>query len=340
MTPNEFRTELKKLKGGYLFCGEEDYLKRHYLSALRSASVDEGDAFNHIILTGDTYSPERLFAAIEALPMMAERKLIEINSLYISSMSEGELDGLVSVLKCLPEYEYNILVMYTEPDELDIGNKKAPSKELKALSECLTPVIFERETPARLSSWVAKHFASELIIAPPDTVALLIDRCGCDMYALSNEIDKLSCYLKTQGREKLTIDDVIKVCGERKEIAAFDFANAILDLNTEKAFSVLGEMKKQKEKPEIILSGISRVVCDLEIIKYSTENGIPLADVAKKLKFHEYKAGLYAKSASRTTVERLRALSEKCYEADLLIKSSKLDNYVILERLVVEATRR
>ena len=55
---------------------------------------------------------------------------------------------------------------------------------------------------------------------------------------------------------------------------------------------------------------------------------------------HEYKAGLYAKSASRTTLECLRKLTERCYEADLLIKSSKLDNYVILERLVVEATRR
>ena len=340
MTPNEFRTELKKLKGGYLFCGEEDYLKRHYLSTLRKTAVDEGDVFNHIILSGDNYSPERLFSAIEALPMMAERKLIEVNSLYISSMSESDLEALASVLRRLPEYEYNILVLYTEPDEFDIGNKKAPSKEFKLLSEILAPVVFERETPARLSSWVAKHFASELIIAPPDTVTLLIDRCGCDMYALSNEIDKLSCYLKTQGREKLTSDDVIAVCGERKEIAAFDFANAILDLDAQKAFFVLGEMKKQKEKPEIILGSISRVICDLEIIKYSSENGISLSEIAKKLKFHEYKASLYAKSASRTTVKRLRELTEKCYEADLMIKSSRLDNYVILEQLVVETTRR
>jgi DNA polymerase-3 subunit delta len=255
-------------------------------------------------------------------------------------MSEGELEALLNILVRLPEYEYNILVLYTEPDELDIGTKKAPSKEFKLLSECLTPVVFEKETPARLSSWIAKHFASELIIAPPDTVSLLLDRCGYDMYALSNEIDKLVCYLKAQGREKLTTEDVIAVCGERKEIAAFDFANAILDLDTAKAFSVLNEMKKQKEKPEIILGSISRVICDLEIIKYATENGISLSDVSKKLKFHEYKAGLYAKSASRTTLDRLRALTEKCYEADLLIKSSKLDNYVILERLVVETTRR
>ncbi len=340
MTPNEFRLELKRPKGGYLFCGEEDYLKRHYLQSLRGAVVDEGDVFNHIVITGDNYSPERLFAAIEPLPMMAEKKLIELNSLYVSNMSESDLEGLVSVLSRLPEYEYNIFVLYLEPDEFDIGSKKAPSKELKLLSEYLTPVIFERETPARLSAWTAKHFASELIIAPPDAVSLLIERCGCDMFALANEIDKLSCYLKAHGREKLTTEDIIKVCGERKEIAAFDFANSILDLNTERAFSILDEMKKQKEKPEIILGSISRVICDLEIIKYSTENGIALSEVAKRLGFHEYKASLYAKSASRWSVESLKELTEKCYEADLLIKSSKLDNYLVLERLIIETTRK
>ncbi len=340
MTPSEFRTELKDPSGGYLFCGDEDYLKRHYLQSLRKTVVEEGDVFNHIVINSESYSPERLFSVMEALPMMAEKKLIELNSLYISSMSEGELEALCSVLKRLKEYEYNILVIYTEPDELDIGTKKAPSKELKALGETVKPVIFERESPARISSWIVKHFTSELIVAPPDAVGMLIDRCGCDMYTLSGEIDKLSCYLRSQGREKLTTDDVISVCGERKEIAAFDFANAVLDGNTKKAFSVLGELKKQKEKPEIILSGISRVIGDLLVIKTLTENGMTSAEISKRLKLHEYKASLYAKSAARTTLGKLRELTERCYEADMLIKSSRLDNYVILERLVAEATRR
>ncbi len=340
MTATEFKTELKKLKGGYLFVGEEDYLKRHYLNAVRAAVLEEGDVFNHIVLNDESYSPERLFSSLEALPMMAEKKLIEVNSVDFNAMSESELDSLVSLLKRLPEYEYNIVVIYTEPDELELGTKKAPSKVMKALSECLTPVVFDKETPARLASWTAKHFASELIVAPPDTVTLLLDRCGCDMYTLSGEIDKLSCYLKSQGREKLTLDDVLLVCGERKDIAAFDFTNSIIDGNVSKALSILDEMIKQKEKPEIILSGVSRTICDLEAIKYCSESAISLSETAKRLKLHEYKASLYAKSAARTSLARLRELSERCYEADLLIKSSRVDSYVVLQHLVVEASKR
>ena len=84
MTPNDFRAELKKLKGGYLFCGEEDYLKKHYLKKIRSEMGVDGDAFNHIVINSESYSPRTLFASIEALPMMADKKLIEINSLYLS----------------------------------------------------------------------------------------------------------------------------------------------------------------------------------------------------------------------------------------------------------------
>ena len=91
MTPSEFKAELKKLSGGYLFYGEEDYLKRYYLNALRKQTVTEGDVFNHIVINSESYTPERLSASLEALPVMADKKLVEVNSLYLSSMSENEL---------------------------------------------------------------------------------------------------------------------------------------------------------------------------------------------------------------------------------------------------------
>lgn len=340
MTPNEFRSELKKLSLGYLFYGEEGYLKRHYLDSVRKATVEEGDAFNHILINSENYSPSRLFASIEALPMMAEKKLIEVSSIMFSDMNESELDEFCSVIERLPDYEYNALVVYTEPDELDVGTKKQPTASFSRLCQSLKPVAFERETPARLSSWIAKHFASELIIAPPDEVKLLLDRCGCDMFALSGEIDKLACYIKSQGRERLTREDVLYVGTERKEIAAFDFVNAISDAKTDRAYYILGDMIKQKEKPEIILASISRTIGDMSIIKALSNSGMTIPDIAKKLKFNEYRATLYAKSASRISSERLKDLTRRCYEADIQIKSTPVNSYTVLERLVAETSRR
>ena len=157
---------------------------------------------------------------------------------------------------------------------------------------------------------------------------------------LSGEINKLCCYLKANGRDKLTLEDVLNVSCERKEIEAFDFANAILEGSASKAFSVLGEMKKRREKPEIILSGISRVVGDLTVIKTLLDSGYNLSDVEKALNLHSYKVSLYAKSASRTPLSTLKKINEDCYKADISIKSSSNNSYTVLERLVYEALKR
>lgn len=340
MTPTEFRSELKKAAGGYLFCGEEGYLKRHYLTALRGQLGVEGDVFNHVRLTEQTYSPEALAAAVESLPMMAEKKLIEVSGLFLSDMKEADLEELCAILSLLPHYEYTVLVLLCEPDELAIGTPKQPTKAFARLGEVVKPVVFNHETPARLASWVAKHFAAEQIVAPPDTVTLLLDRCGCDMYALSSEIEKLSCYLKAKGRERLETEDVIRVSSESPQIAAFDFANAILDAQADKAFSILNELKRRKEKPEILLGGISHVIADLTVVKTLLDAGMTATAIASRLKMHEFKAKLYVKSAARTDASALRLLAERCYEADLKIKSTGLDSYAVLDRLAAEAVGR
>ena len=340
MTPSEFKSELKKLSGGYLFYGEEDYLKRHYLLSARKETVCDGDVFNHIIINSEHYTPEYLSSVIEALPVMADKKLIEINSLHYSSMTENELEQFCAVVERLPEYEYNVLIVYTEPDELDEGRKSSASAELKRLSSVLKPVCFEGQTPSKLADWTYKHFVKELIIAPHDLITKLVNICGGDMYTLSNEIDKLCCYIKAQGRDRLTEEDVNTVCSERKDIAEFEFANAILDGSTDRAFNVLSEMKKSKEKPEIILSGISKTIGDLFIIKTMLGDGYSLDFISKKMAYHSYKVTLYAKSASKTDIGVLKALNERCYEADKLIKSTSADAYAILERLAVEASIR
>lgn len=340
MTPSEFKAELKKLSGGYLFYGEEDYLKRYYLNALRKQTVTEGDVFNHIVINSESYTPERLSASLEALPVMADRKLVEVNSLYLSSMSENELEELCSVLARLPDYEYNVLVIYTEPDELDPGVKNKPSPSLKKLTEYLKPVFFDRETPARLADWTYKHFVKELIVAPHDAVTTLVSRCGGDMYTLSGEIDKLCCYLKANGRDKLTEEDVVRICGERKEIGAFELANAILDRSPARAFAVLSEMKKVKERPEAILSGISRTISDLLTVKVLIDSGMSMQTIEKRLVMNSYRLSLYSKSAAKNSHSDLKNVLDRCYEADKLIKSTQLNSYTVLERLAIEASRR
>ena len=340
LTPGEFRASIKRLSGGYLFCGEEDYLKRSYRRLAREELIGEENLFDWVILSEAQATPERLMAAMETLPVLNEKKLIEIAGVPFGDLPQGDLEEWRTVLSRLPDFPDSVVILSVEPEELDPGTAKQPSAAVKRLSEVVTPVLFAHETPARLAAWITKHFSAEKIICSPDTVNLLMDRCGRDMYTLSSEIDKLAWYLKSQERERLTEKDILLVSSETKEIAAFDFANAILKNRADEALSVLNEQKKRKEKPELLLGGISRVICDLLAVKVLSDAGIPSSGIASRLKMHEYKVGLYLKSAARTEAGRLERLTESCHEADRLIKSTALDRYGILERLAVEAAAR
>ena len=82
------------------------------------------------------------------------------------------------------------------------------------------------------------------------------------------------------------------------------------------------------------------MVCDLLTVKELSEGSLGLSAIAAKLKMHEYRAGLYLKSAAKVDVSRLRRLAERCFEADLRLKTSSLDSYLLLDCLAAEALSR
>ena len=342
MTVAEFKSEIKNgLSGGYLLCGEEAYLRRHYMAQARSSVVaDPNDVFNHITLNGDSYSLEALSDAIQALPVFSEKKLIEVSGVCFSEMSADGIQEFCDVVSTLPEYEYNVLLVNVGPDELDPGTEKRYSKLLKELSGYLKPIIFERETPGKLAKWVKQHFTSKGIFISSESALEIVKFCGDDMYNLSGEVDKLISYTLQKGSEKFDEKDIPYISSRTNEIQAFDLANAVLDGNSSLAYSILYELKMKKERPEMILSGISRVICDLAMIKSLSDSGIGSREAAQKLKMHEYKASLYYKSAAKCTSAVLDNAIELCHDADIKIKNTQLDSYNVLDSLVASVSKR
>ena len=78
MTEAELREAIKTgLSGGYLLYGDEDYLKRFYLSKMRETvlSACPGlEPFNHFKLTLEDMDFSPLREALAAPPVMAEQK--------------------------------------------------------------------------------------------------------------------------------------------------------------------------------------------------------------------------------------------------------------------------
>lgn len=337
-----FRKEMKKgLSGGYLFFGEEDYMKSYSVGAARKAVCgDETFAlFNDMTIDVIDYSASALLDALMPMPMMTEQKIVVVNGLNFTALKQKEIDELCEVLETLPEYNYNVLIISVPANMIDEGNlPKYPSGILKTLGEHLTLVQFEPITGAKLVSWVGKHFNHNGAEASPDVCSFLINYAGRSMYTLANETEKLSYYVLANGRKTVTREDVLNVSVAELTTEAYTFANALLDGRSEDAMTALAAMKFRRVEPLMLLSEVSSTVSDLVGVKALVDEGCSALEISnymstKSRKMGEYKAKLYAQSAAGKSWAKLREALDLCVEADLSMKQSQ-SGYGVIEKLV------
>lgn len=334
----DFRRELKSTPAvGYLFFGEEDYLKSNAIRLARKTlcGEDEGLAyFNDIRLGGADFTPDQLLDAMVTPPMGSERKVITVTGVNFNTMKAGDLEHLTEALSGLAGYPFNMIIISADSDCLDAGTlPKRPSKLLTELGEYLIPVNFEKNTPAKLSGWVQKHYLHHGVQASPDLCHFTVTYCGRDMYVLANEIEKVAFYVLSHGRNTATEADVKTAAIPAVEYDAFAFTNAIMERRRGDALDILADLKFRRVEPIFILSEVSRVVCDLAMVGALHTSGQTSSEISAALKIHEYRVGLYLRQIRNIQPERLHAAVSACREADSAIKLSG-SGYGIIEKLI------
>ena len=335
----DFRKALKTAPtGGYLFFGEEDYMKSAAIRMARE-TITEADpamvAFNDVRLDGLDFTPAALLDAMTVPPMGAERKVITVTGLNLSTLRAADMDKLCEALSEIPDYPYNLVIISAAADTFDPGNlPKKPSEMLTNLGEYLTPVYFERNTPAKLAGWVQKHYHHNGVAADPKLCQFTIEYCGRNMFTLANEVDKVSFYVRAKGRDTLTEADIRTAAIPAMEYDAFAFTNAIMERRRADALEILADLKLRRVEPLYILSEVSRVVCDLLAIRTMADGGQTAVEIGSALKMHEYRVGLYVKQARKTDLPLLKRAVTAAEAADRALKSSTADGYGIIERLI------
>lgn len=336
MTEAEFKAELSHLHGGYLFFGGEDYLKYRYSCDVRKNVLDGTfDDFNHIVIYAEEYTPSALSAAIFTLPMMAEKKLVELRGIDFNAMKKDDISALEDVLATLKENDHTVLLIRADNDRFNPGRPKAPSEMYKMMSKYVTPVAFEFPTPARLKGWILRHFTKDKIEFDPTLCEYLVAMCGHDMWALSKEIDKLCQYAKAKEMTKIEAADIDYICCKTIEFDDFQLTNALLERNKAFIFETLYRQKAAHEPPMAILSSIIRLYTDMLMIQKLYSSGMNKSQIASAINMHEFRVGKYLSGMSGVSEKKLERALMLCKEADLQSKSaSNVTSYIAVERLI------
>lgn len=335
MTASEFVSELKKgLSGSYFFFGSEEYLIKFYINRVRRAVLSEDEtmaAFNHYVLKWGECSGEELESALAAVPMMADKTLVELYCDFKKIKDHREFADLFASF----DAESSVFLLVATGDSFDAGNyaKNKASEGYKIYSKIFKPVDFSAQTPSELKKWIARRFSRDSITIDNSTSEYIIERCGREMFRLSGELDKLAAAVLARNLQAVTYDLVSEITIANDEDNAFALANAIMNGDRKKALDQLAACKRRQEKAPMVLGSVSKAMCDMLNVSLLLTNGCDKGEIAKKLKIHEYRAGLYMDAVRSMETARLRAAADRCREADVLMKTSRLD-YIALERLI------
>ena len=338
MTEAEFRGELKNLKGGYVLFGKEDYLKLSYAKEVQKNVLDGMfDEFNHIVIYGEEYSAGALLDAICTFPMMSEKKLVELRGVNFNGLKKDEIKAFENALMTVSENsDHTVLLIRADSSCFNEGRlPQKPSELYRIMAKYLTMVEFDFPTPQRLKGWILKHFQSHGVKFSEDLSTRLVDVCGHDMWALSNEIEKLCSYAQMNRLEYVTEEIIENVCCKTVEYDDFRLTNALLDKNKDLVFETLRRQKLNHEKPAAILSSIIRLYMEMYLVSAHMQAGLNKSQIAKATSIHEFTVGKYINAITGVNPKKIERAVELCRDADISSKSAtNVTDYIAVDRLV------
>ncbi|MBR5869705.1 MAG: DNA polymerase III subunit delta, partial [Clostridia bacterium] len=305
--------------------------------------------FDHIRLSGADKSNDpdgaslalRLSSAMEGLPVMNEGKLIEIAEPGFADMKAAELKEFCTVLESLPDYPYVTVLILCAEEEFPTDFRAQTQGAWKPLEKAGMHIIpFPQQTRAKLIPWCAKHFASEGISASQDVIDAMLDRVGLSMTALSGEMQKLCAYLHANGRDTVAHGDVALVCARTETAGDFAVSNAIRERDIGTLVRTYTVLKNEKTEAISLFFQISSAITELWRIKQGLADGYSKEDLMRIHGLKEYPMRLAMQGCTKYSLETLSRLVQQCAETDILLKSSPVDGYVLVERLISAMSAR
>lgn len=333
MSVDTLKNDIKNNKIGrlYLFYGPEEYLKKYYTGTVEKLLLkEELKALNYIAMAGKV-DPKRIMDCCDTMPVFSERKVVVVkNSGLFKSKKKGEGDGGKSksnefseYLASLPEYLCLIFV------EEEIDKRMSLVKTVTAHG---LAVEFTLQKPAELVKWAVKVFKSFGKEIDGAAASQLVDFCEPGMNEILHEIEKIALY--AEGRTKVTLEDVERVCTRSIKSRIFDLTDAMAEKKAARALQILDEMITLKEPVQILLFLIAKQFRQiLEVKLYKTE-GLSQGEVAAKLGLHPFVAGKLFKQAGNFSVEALKEAVKECLELDVSIKTGKINDRIAAEVLI------
>ena len=292
---------------------------------------------NITVLFGPAASLDQLEATCGTVPFLADRRMVivrglldqfEVQSGRRSASSErktlGQWEGLPALLGGVPETTHLVFV------DGFLSERNALLRNIRPLAKALTfPVPRGRE----LRQWVDERAAHRGIEIEPRAVDALADTVGGNLRIIDSELEKLSVY---SGGEQVRCQDVQELVAYVKEANIFAAVDAVLERRPGLAIRHVHQLLDEGRAPPYVITMIARQVRLILLARDVKAQGASQSEIGSRLSLSGYPLRKTLEQEQRISSERLAAIHRKLLEADVSLKTSAIEDGLVLDMLIAE----
>ena len=317
----------------YVLYGAEGYLVEQYARLVAKHTVEEGfDAFNLQRFDGQSVTIEQLEEAVEALPLMTDRKCVQVRDMDAAADAER----LAALIAQVPDSCVLVFWQMTvQPDR-----RKGWKTFLEQAEKVGVVMNFEHKSVVDVAKMLAGGAKRRGCRLDVEDARYLVEQVGNDLNLLQGELDKL-CALVGEG--EITRRHIDAACPKNLEARVFDLSKAILRRNHQEAYELLHQLSTRREEPVAVLGVLSNAYADLYRAKVATAAGVSADSLAadfKSYKGKEFRLRNGARDASRLSVPVLRDSLEILARTDTALKLEHGTEWALLEQTVARLIGR
>lgn len=308
----------------YLFVAYDRYIARAYVKQIRGMLLTgELAGMNYRVFDEKKVDARTLAAELNAMPMMAEKRLVLIDSDGFAAVSQSkELTSLLcEFIESPPPYVCLICITPKMPDKR--------TKLYSAFSSSGRIVEMKRYDERGLSDYITNRLKAAKLAISKEALEWFLDavdytayRSETDLGYVVNELDKLIAWCR--GRKLVNLEDVKNVVVPTVSRDISKYTDSVLRGDMKGAMEGMNDLKKLRTGLGLVMYSLDGALRQNAMMIHETGCGMSEDEIAKRQGKHPYVIKLARKNNTmglEQSLEGIRLLGE----TDRRIKKGLLD---------------
>lgn len=309
-----------------LLYGPDEFTRSEALAAIKARVPEDVADLNISTLDGRRLTVDELATACEAMPFLADQRIVIVRDLLKHQKAGKNRDELRAYLERIPAYCDLVLV---ESDDFD--KRSTLFTYLKKVAEVRE--FLPREA-GDLLRWLGERARERDVTLDGAAAQRLIMLAGNDGRSLVNELGKLAGYVGRGGR--IGVREVDLLVADDQEQNLFSFIDELGARRRSAALTSLRRLLDDGQAVQYILFMIARQVRILLGVKEFAAQRMRPDDIATQLGQKPFVVRKAIEQARGFSDTDLRLLHQRLLELDHASKTGRADAEAGLELLVAE----